>query len=264
MEEAIPTSATGRASAAAAAPVRPEPAEATQRKPPSRARRPARHERCCGIDRPRSSPPPPCARARELGIDLAEVQPPPTAPPCRSRRLLSTTAAASATAPRRRARDETIKVVGLRRRIAENMAAAKRNIPHFTYVEECDVTELEDTRAMINQPRRQAQADAAAAADRRDLPGAARSSRCSTRATTTRRAGHPPRRGPSRHGDADRGRADGPGDPRRAGARTCGSSRARSRASPKPRATARRSARNCRARPSPCRSARSAGSPRPR
>jgi 2-oxoisovalerate dehydrogenase E2 component (dihydrolipoyl transacylase) len=46
--------------------------------------------------------------------------------------------------------DETVRVVGLRRRIAENMAAAKRHIPHFTYVEECDVTELETLRTQLN------------------------------------------------------------------------------------------------------------------
>jgi 2-oxoisovalerate dehydrogenase E2 component (dihydrolipoyl transacylase) len=43
-----------------------------------------------------------------------------------------------------------VKVIGLRRRIAENMAAAKRAIPHFTYVEECDVTALEELRAQLN------------------------------------------------------------------------------------------------------------------
>jgi len=44
-------------------------------------------------------------------------------------------------------------VVGLRRRIAENMQEAKRRIPHFTYVEEMNVTALEATRAMMNQDR---------------------------------------------------------------------------------------------------------------
>ena len=52
-----------------------------------------------------------------------------------------------------RAKDETIKVIGLRRRIAENMAASKRNIPHFSYVEECDVTALEELRAQLNSAR---------------------------------------------------------------------------------------------------------------
>jgi 2-oxoisovalerate dehydrogenase E2 component (dihydrolipoyl transacylase) len=46
--------------------------------------------------------------------------------------------------------NEQMKVVGLRRRIAENMAASKRAIPHFTYVEECDVTDLEVMRAQLN------------------------------------------------------------------------------------------------------------------
>jgi len=49
--------------------------------------------------------------------------------------------------------DEQIKVVGLRRRIAENMAASKRHIPHFTYVEEYDVTKLEALRADLNETR---------------------------------------------------------------------------------------------------------------
>ena len=48
---------------------------------------------------------------------------------------------------------EAVKVIGLRRRIAENMAASKRHIPHFTYVEECDVTELEDMRGELNERR---------------------------------------------------------------------------------------------------------------
>jgi 2-oxoisovalerate dehydrogenase E2 component (dihydrolipoyl transacylase) len=45
---------------------------------------------------------------------------------------------------------ETIKVVGLRRRIAQNMAESKRRVAHFSYVEEVDVTALEDTRAALN------------------------------------------------------------------------------------------------------------------
>ncbi|GAA0317104.1 dihydrolipoamide acetyltransferase family protein [Sphingomonas oligophenolica] len=49
--------------------------------------------------------------------------------------------------------DETIKVIGMRRRIAENMAASKRAIPHFTYVDEIDVTALEEMRADLNANR---------------------------------------------------------------------------------------------------------------
>jgi 2-oxoisovalerate dehydrogenase E2 component (dihydrolipoyl transacylase) len=45
---------------------------------------------------------------------------------------------------------EEIKVVGLRRRIAQNMAEATRRIAHFAYVEEIDVTALEELRAAMN------------------------------------------------------------------------------------------------------------------
>jgi 2-oxoisovalerate dehydrogenase E2 component (dihydrolipoyl transacylase) len=43
-----------------------------------------------------------------------------------------------------------VKVVGLRRRIAEKMALAKSPIPHITYVEEVDMTALEELRARLN------------------------------------------------------------------------------------------------------------------
>jgi 2-oxoisovalerate dehydrogenase E2 component (dihydrolipoyl transacylase) len=46
--------------------------------------------------------------------------------------------------------EEQIPVIGLRRRIAQRMQDAKRRIPHFTYVEEVDVTELEALRAQLN------------------------------------------------------------------------------------------------------------------
>lgn len=45
------------------------------------------------------------------------------------------------------------KVIGLRRVIATRMAQAKRNIPHFTYVEEMDVTALEEMRTRMNARR---------------------------------------------------------------------------------------------------------------
>lgn len=43
-----------------------------------------------------------------------------------------------------------IPVIGLRRKIAEKMQEAKRRIPHFSYVEEVDVTELEQLRTKLN------------------------------------------------------------------------------------------------------------------
>ena len=52
------------------------------------------------------------------------------------------------------AREDTqVRVIGLRRRIAENMAASKRHIPHFTYVEVIDVTKLEAVREDLNAAR---------------------------------------------------------------------------------------------------------------
>jgi 2-oxoisovalerate dehydrogenase E2 component (dihydrolipoyl transacylase) len=45
---------------------------------------------------------------------------------------------------------ETIKVVGMRRRIAQNMAESSRRVAHFSYIEEIDVTALEDLRASLN------------------------------------------------------------------------------------------------------------------
>ena len=43
-----------------------------------------------------------------------------------------------------------VKIVGLRRKIAQRMQESKRRIPHFTYVEEVDVSELEALRAQLN------------------------------------------------------------------------------------------------------------------
>ncbi|KTS78061.1 branched-chain alpha-keto acid dehydrogenase subunit E2 [Pseudomonas oryzihabitans] len=51
----------------------------------------------------------------------------------------------------KRSGEERVPLIGLRRKIAEKMQTAKRHIPHFTYVEELDVTELEALRASLNQ-----------------------------------------------------------------------------------------------------------------
>jgi 2-oxoisovalerate dehydrogenase E2 component (dihydrolipoyl transacylase) len=95
------------------------------------------------------------ARARDLGIDLSQVKPKDG----RIRHsdldafLLYKGGSVSGRGAGPARSDETIKVVGLRRKIAENMAEANRRIPHFTIVEEYDVTALEDTRAMMNRDR---------------------------------------------------------------------------------------------------------------
>ncbi|MFD1035291.1 dihydrolipoamide acetyltransferase family protein [Sphingomonas hankookensis] len=96
------------------------------------------------------------ARAADLGIDLSAVH--HDGPHIRHADLdayLRYGSAQGYRAPHTsHARpDETVKVIGMRRRIAENMAAAKRHIPHFTYVEEIDVTALEAMRADLNAAR---------------------------------------------------------------------------------------------------------------
>ncbi|WP_062733059.1 dihydrolipoamide acetyltransferase family protein [Sphingobium abikonense] len=95
-------------------------------------------------------------RAKELGIDLGQVKPSGD----RIRHadldayLLYGAGQGYAPAGRSARRsDEQVKVIGMRRRIAENMAASKRHIPHFTYVEEIDVTALEELREQLNAGR---------------------------------------------------------------------------------------------------------------
>jgi 2-oxoisovalerate dehydrogenase E2 component (dihydrolipoyl transacylase) len=94
------------------------------------------------------------ARARDLGIDLAQVK--TAGDRVRHSDLdayLLYNGGAVSSRPAAARKDETIKVVGLRRKIAENMAEANRRIQHFTLVEEYDVTALEETRAMMNADR---------------------------------------------------------------------------------------------------------------
>jgi len=101
-------------------------------------------------------------RAREAGIDLAQVA--GSGPSGRITRqdfeaalgggsvAPQATAAANsgATSLATRTGTEEIKVIGVRRVIANRMTEAKRNIPHFAYVEEVDVTELESLRQHLN------------------------------------------------------------------------------------------------------------------
>jgi 2-oxoisovalerate dehydrogenase E2 component (dihydrolipoyl transacylase) len=99
-------------------------------------------------------------RAREAGIDLATVAGSgPGGRILREDLAAAGTAAASRPAPAMPAESHVsaetseIKVIGLRRLIAERMSEAKRTIPHFSYVEEVDVTELESLRQRLNGSR---------------------------------------------------------------------------------------------------------------
>jgi len=99
-------------------------------------------------------------RAREAGIDLAQVE--GSGPSGRITRQDFEAALGGASAPKpaaapaqsaglaKRSGTEEIKVIGVRRVIANRMTEAKRNIPHFAYVEEVDVTELESLRQHLN------------------------------------------------------------------------------------------------------------------
>ena len=132
------------------------PAAKPARAPGAESTRPALH------DKPIASPAV-RARAWELGIDLKAVpasgaagritqadldayvasgaaRSVPSTPP--------TPASPRGTQPSGAAHTE--KIVGLRRRIAQKMQESKRRIPHFTYVEEIDVSELEALRAQLN------------------------------------------------------------------------------------------------------------------
>lgn len=98
-------------------------------------------------------------RARELGIDLAGVT--GSGPGGRiTREDLEVPARAKATVtaeppPASRVPQddvaEEIRIVGVRRRIAERMQESKRRIPHFSYIEEVDVTALEALREHLNE-----------------------------------------------------------------------------------------------------------------
>jgi len=99
------------------------------------------------------------ARAQKLGIDLSQIR--GSGPDGRVTHEDLDAVLAPTTGMRRtgsalaeRNGIEPVKVIGLRRKIAEKMADAKRRIPHFAYVEECDLTELEELRAHLNATKR--------------------------------------------------------------------------------------------------------------
>ncbi len=101
-------------------------------------------------------------RARESGIDLTSVNGSGPAGRITHGDLDSWKEAGSpvaAAGPSRAARTGTteIPVIGLRRKIAESMTASYSTIPHFSYFEEVDVTELESLRVHLNSTRTEGQ-----------------------------------------------------------------------------------------------------------
>jgi 2-oxoisovalerate dehydrogenase E2 component (dihydrolipoyl transacylase) len=98
-------------------------------------------------------------RAREAGVDLRQVR--GTGPAGRIGHadldafLRGGAKAGIATTRVANTDVETVKIIGLRRRIAQKMAESKRRVAHFSYVEEVDVTALEALRATLNAENRQ-------------------------------------------------------------------------------------------------------------
>jgi 2-oxoisovalerate dehydrogenase E2 component (dihydrolipoyl transacylase) len=151
------TAAARAAPAAADSPTAPTPA-AGRAPPPTRAAAPPA---AGGAARRRPIASPAVRRrAWELGLTLDDVPATGTAGRTTQADLdahvaahgVAPHAAAPHAAPRHAERHDeaAVPVIGLRRRIALQMQEAKRRIPHFSYVEEVDVTELETTRAALN------------------------------------------------------------------------------------------------------------------
>ncbi|HEX7891931.1 MAG TPA: dihydrolipoamide acetyltransferase family protein [Ramlibacter sp.] len=87
--------------------------------------------------------------ARQLGIDLASIR--GSGPGGRiTHQDLETPPPSPARALQPREGEEAVPLTALRRRIAQKMQESKRRIPHFSYVEEIDVTSLEEVRAQLN------------------------------------------------------------------------------------------------------------------
>ena len=147
-------------------PKKPEPVAAKKAPPPAEpSPRPAVRAEAASPSLPRPAIAKPIAspavrrRARDAGVDLRQVR--GSGPAGRISHddldaFLRGTGGAVAGAAARVANTtvETIKMVGLRRRIAQKMAESKRRIAHFSYVEEVDVTALEELRKTLNAEER--------------------------------------------------------------------------------------------------------------
>ncbi len=99
-------------------------------------------------------------RAREAGIDIAQIS--GSGPSGRIRNadldaFIAADGSVTGTEPTAQSAERTdvteVKVVGLRRKIAEQMTTSKTRIAHFSYFEEADVTELETLRRTLNASR---------------------------------------------------------------------------------------------------------------
>ena len=142
---------------AAPEPARAEPARKPEAAKPEAEARPAQAAPSTGAARPEGERPlaSPAVRlrAKEAGVDLRQVPGPGPAGRISHEDLDAFIARGrepAAPGLRRKTGVEEIKLAGMRRRIAEKMATANARIAHITYVEEIDVTALEELRARLN------------------------------------------------------------------------------------------------------------------
>ncbi len=156
-KRAAGAASSSSSSSSAAASTSAAASQATAQAAPTVSAPAAKPRAQAGADRPIASPAL-RRRAWELGIDLAAVRASGPGGRILQADLDAHVAAhgarplgASAPAAGVERHDEQqIPVIGLRRRIAVQMLESKRRIPHFSYVEEVDVTELEALRAALN------------------------------------------------------------------------------------------------------------------
>jgi len=148
-------SASAAPSKAASVPAKPAPSTAERKPAAQGAAKPGFATRTPG-EKPIASPAV-RRRAWEAGVELQFV--PGTGAGGRISQadldsFIASGGSAGQVAPaglRKKPGTEDIKVIGLRRTIAMRMQDAKRRIPHFSYIEEVDVTELEELRAKFNE-----------------------------------------------------------------------------------------------------------------
>jgi len=167
LKEGAPAQAAAPVPAPAAAPVAAAPVQAPAPAPAAAAPRPAAPQRAAAPaaarasaraegERPLASPAV-RRRAQDMGVDLRYVH--GSGPAGRIEHHDLDAYAAGGGQPQagggtqyvQRHGEEQIPVIGLRRKIAQKMQEAKRRVPHFSYVEEVDVTELEALRQQLNK-----------------------------------------------------------------------------------------------------------------
>ena len=157
VQEPVPDPDPPKAPEPAPAPKAPEPAPAPKAPEPAPAESQSQTGRVLASPAVRK-------RARENDVDLSNVR--GSGPAGRIRHadldaFIAAGGAVSGAPPMayslKRTEVTPVKVVGLRRKISEQMSLSKSRIPHFSYFEEVDITELENLRQILNSTRDETQ-----------------------------------------------------------------------------------------------------------